>query len=181
MMPAEQHRLHLEEGFPSQNLEYRSIHPMHFLVTGSRDWDDFPAVQEELERFPGDAILVHGGCRGADTIAATLWGKMGRRAIACPVTPDDWKAHGRAAGPMRNARMVNDYPIAQAVAFRMTATGGTAHTVQLLRARGIPLVERWPGGRVPVAEPTAAEDNPACSNRQTTLEDFFGKREQRRQ
>jgi hypothetical protein len=144
-------------------------HPeMYVLVTGSRDWTDDEAVREELNRFPEDAVLVHGGCRGADTIAATTWTKMRRKVIACPVTPEDWRKHGKAAGPMRNIHMVENYPIDRAVAFRISHTGGTAHTAKLLRDRGIPLVERWPGERKEFAR------DPVRIDGQATIDEFFG-------
>jgi len=52
------------------------------LVTGSREWDDVDRIKLALrlvreEPFFADAVLVHGGARGVDTIAAEAWDAMG--------------------------------------------------------------------------------------------------------
>lgn len=83
------------------------------LVTGSREWSDEIAVINALNlaafmlqaaqlREP-EITLVHGGAQGLDAIAARIarsrgWIVEEHRA--------DWRVHGKAAGPVRNAEMV---------------------------------------------------------------------------
>ena len=49
--------------------------PFRLLLTGSRTWDDTPAIEHALAailaRHPDGVLLLHGACpRGADAIAA---------------------------------------------------------------------------------------------------------------
>ena len=70
------------------------------LITGSRDWSDRGAIEAELGEYPPNWVLVHGGARGADSIAGDVWwGPV-------EVHPADWNRHGRSAGFIRNAEMV---------------------------------------------------------------------------
>lgn len=74
------------------------------LVTGSRHWTDRQAIREALASvWHPEAVLVHGAAPGADTLAAACWSHWGGRVEAWPAR---WRTEGRAAGPLRNRRMV---------------------------------------------------------------------------
>lgn len=83
--------------------------PARILVTGSRDWDDEEAIEKVLHNAfvtagsRTDTVLVHGGARGADAIAAALWSRQG---LPTEEHRADWEAHGRGAGHIRNGHMV---------------------------------------------------------------------------
>ncbi len=47
------------------------------LVTGSRDWTDWSVIANRLKRYPKGTILIHGGARGADTMAGCIAAAMG--------------------------------------------------------------------------------------------------------
>jgi hypothetical protein len=88
------------------------------LITGSRQWPDENAVWESIamaiaENLPdgGTVTVVHGGCpTGADNFAHTWFSlpicEPDYRAVE-EVYPADWHRLGKAAGPLRNRRMVN--------------------------------------------------------------------------
>ena len=79
---------------------------MKILICGDRDWDDYEKIYEVLQEFPADTIVVHGGCRGADQIAAAICEELG-------MTPKEYpyiKALGRAGGPARNTQMAQENP-----------------------------------------------------------------------
>lgn len=108
------------------------------LVTGSRWWRDGATIRFELDlaRFMlGDAILVHGDCRGADRIAADIWSEWG---LPVQAYPADWAIHGRAAGPIRNQAMV-DAGAHACLAFIGVNSKGTADCVARARAAWIPV------------------------------------------
>lgn len=77
------------------------------LVCGGRDYHDkhvlFPALDKMAEECGGIELVVHGGARGADALA-DAW--AAERGVACEAVLADWNRYGRAAGPMRNAAML---------------------------------------------------------------------------
>lgn len=90
---------------------------MRVLVCGSRNWHNKEVMYRELDALlaSGDlsatpskydsTCLIHGACRGADLMAAK-WAELhGVRTLAFPA---DWHKYGRAAGPVRNQKMLDD-------------------------------------------------------------------------
>ncbi len=83
---------------------------MKVLVTGGRDFNDAEMVWRVLGELHAKykfTLLVHGDARGLDRIAGQWAENAGIEVLACPA---DWKAHGRAAGPMRNKQMLEHKP-----------------------------------------------------------------------
>lgn len=118
---------------------------MRILITGSRNWNDAAAMQaalakilvEFLENPVGTRMptLVHGDCEGADLMAAAWW-----TALRMPTEshPANWKELGRAAGPIRNQKMV-DLGADLCLAFPMPKSRGTWDCVRRAREAGIPV------------------------------------------
>lgn len=83
---------------------------MRILVTGSRGWWCRESIARALDEVTAGAttpiVVVHGDAVGADTIADEEARARGWAVDPDPVTTAEWKQHGRAAGPRRNARMV---------------------------------------------------------------------------
>jgi hypothetical protein len=85
---------------------------MRILITGSRNWSDVDKIREAImDALPGIPYgdparhtVVHGGARGADYIAAEIAHQLG---LTVEEHPADWEDHGKAAGPIRNQKMVN--------------------------------------------------------------------------
>lgn len=111
------------------------------LVTGSRDWEDRDLVEAALlaETDPSGLpmVLIHGGARGLDRVAADLAGVLGWREVPFPVKKADWRYHGRAAGPLRNQKMV-DYGADICLAFPLPKSQGTWDCLRRAKAAGIP-------------------------------------------
>ena len=82
---------------------------VRILITGSRDWVDFDMIRKSILEASKNEIaefvtVVHGACpSGADAIADAIAKDTGMRTEAYAA---DW-SKGRAAGPIRNAKMVN--------------------------------------------------------------------------
>lgn len=81
---------------------------MRILVCGGRDYNDKATMYSILDEYGdlGDDItIIEGGANGADTlaehVAVTNWWKS-------ETYPADWKTYGRAAGPIRNQRMLDE-------------------------------------------------------------------------
>jgi hypothetical protein len=78
---------------------------MRIIVTGGRDFDDGAAVFAALDRIHAQSAItevVHGGAKGADTLAAE-WAAA--NSVAQEVYKPDWARYGRGAGPARNRDM----------------------------------------------------------------------------
>lgn len=115
------------------------------LVTGSRDWTDRIAIADALlecrdgvvSDVPRRMLLVSGACpTGADRIAeeyAAKWGWLVER------HPADWTRHGKAAGPRRNAEMV-DLGAEVCLAFIKNGSRGASHAAGLAEKAGIRVV-----------------------------------------
>lgn len=106
------------------------------LITGSRDWTNARSIRDALTAyFSKDVVLVTGACpTGADRIAEMFWTRWGGRIERHPA---DWKQHGRKAGPLRNAEMV-ERGADVCLAFIRNASAGASHTAELASRSNIP-------------------------------------------
>ncbi len=108
---------------------------MRLLVTGGRNLTDFQAVFISLDMVHEETpitLLIHGGARGADSLAGA-WAAF--RQIPVRVFPANWDLHGKAAGPIRNQQMITEgHPDAY-----LTFPGGrgTQDMVSRCRKQGI--------------------------------------------
>ena len=71
------------------------------VVAGGRDYEFTDEDRTRLDALP-IRELVSGGASGADR-GGEQWAQS--RNIPVKLFPADWKAHGRAAGPIRNRKM----------------------------------------------------------------------------
>lgn len=109
---------------------------MILLVAGSRDRITWAQVEYEMhcwmEANGRPDKVIHGACRGVDQFAGAYAKKLG---IPVQEFPADWKRHGKAAGPMRNAVM------AQVATHALVLHRGTRGSLDMLRrARNAGLV-----------------------------------------
>jgi hypothetical protein len=117
------------------------------LITGSRNWSDRQAVWDALDLAAAEygidtLTVVHGGCpTGADD-AATRWAFQ--RGVTLDVFLARWQTEGRrAAGPLRNRRMV-EAGADLCLAFPLGESRGTRGCMALATAAGIPVKECTP-------------------------------------
>jgi YspA, cpYpsA-related SLOG family len=117
------------------------------LVTGSRHLTDLDLVHAALSEARWDLgpglMVVHGGARGADRIAATLAAGLGLEVEAWPA---DWAGHGRAAGFIRNQAMVDAGAVRCLAFLTAHACRGTRHCAGRAAAAGIPVCWYEQGG-----------------------------------
>ena len=77
---------------------------MRVLVCGSRTWSDTGAIAEELDKLK-ISLIIQGGAKGADQCAKDYAEKM---EIPFLTYTAEWSRYGRAAGPKRNQRMLEE-------------------------------------------------------------------------
>lgn len=123
---------------------------MRILVCGGRDLNE-DAVWNWLNTFGHQDVanameragkwgatitsVIHGNASGADK-AAEKWAES--EGIRVHSYPANWRKHGKAAGPMRNARMLSDGRPEVVIAF--PGGRGTADMVRQAEAEGVPVV-----------------------------------------
>lgn len=128
------------------------------LVCGGRDygrkwtgaqWDEderqidrlFEVLDKALQAatMAGKSFtLVHGGARGADALAG-LWASMREDDVKVRVYEADWDAHKKAAGPIRNKKMLTNESPHVIIAFK--GGNGTAHMMKIGRKAGVTVYE----------------------------------------
>ena len=114
-----------------------------FIVCGDRGWIDADRVDAALDKVlayelclsPEQLLLILGGAKGVDELARQ-WAC--KNEVAHIVVPARWRAFGKEAGPLRNARMLRLCPEA-VIAFPGGA--GTAHMRRIAREAGVHVVQ----------------------------------------
>lgn len=128
---------------------------MRVLVCGGRDYADRAAVSRALAPYKPmpittcvEHVIIHGGCRtGADALADEWCDVFGVRKR---VYAADWKKYGKAAGPIRNARMLAEGWPDVVIAF--PGGRGTDDMVRQAKAAGVPVVRVPPRSLVRTQE-----------------------------
>lgn len=108
---------------------------MKILVCGGRNYWKPSNVNRALARVHaerGITQLIHGGAPGADKLAGDWAKEVG---VEARVFQADWKGLGKAAGPMRNQRMLDEGQPDAVVAFPGGA--GTLDMVSRAEAAGL--------------------------------------------
>jgi hypothetical protein len=122
---------------------------MRVLVTGGRDYGDVRLLTKTLDSILAihpEMVVIHGACKtrdratgaivGADHLA-DCWAEA--REVDCFKFPAKWKAYEKAAGPIRNKRMIDEGKPDLVVAF--PGGRGTADMVKKAKAAGITVEE----------------------------------------
>jgi len=113
---------------------------MILAIVGSRSFDDYQLLRREtlavIAKYGACERIVSGGANGADTLAR-------RYAVEHDIPfveyAAEWAKYGKRAGPMRNARIVEE--CTHVLAFPLGASPGTRDTIsQAARAGKIVIV-----------------------------------------
>lgn len=119
------------------------------LVCGSRHWTDRETIEAWLSRLPRGTRVIHGAADGADSIADAVAQDLGMSVAAFAA---DWETHGKAAGPIRNRRLLQEGKPTRVLAFALLGrvgdlTPGTDDMMRRALLAGIPVTVVPPGGR----------------------------------
>lgn len=79
---------------------------MRVLVCGGRDYADRSGLYAALDALdPKPTTIISGMASGADQLA---WYWARSRNVPVLEFPANWREHGKAAGPLRNERMLTE-------------------------------------------------------------------------
>lgn len=107
------------------------------IIAGCRDFSNYELLKEKCDYLlqnqkEEDIVIISGHASGADTLGERYAQELGYKLETYPA---DWQAHGRAAGPIRNAQMAN---IANAlIAFWDGKSRGTKNMIETATKRGL--------------------------------------------
>lgn len=129
---------------------------MKVVITGSRDfpfytavWDDLFQIAWESSEIPQDLDVYAGDCPSGPDDDADSWCEnnglfIGKNKIRVRhhYFQADWKKHGKAAGPIRNAEMVRAATADGVMdvrfrAYRYNGSRGTTDCINRLKAAGV--------------------------------------------
>ena len=108
------------------------------IFSGSRHWTNPTPIESRLKTLLAvhpDAVVVHGGARGLDSMVGSIATQLG---LAVEIHRADWSKWGRAAGPKRNQLMV-DLGADHAFAYPLDGSKGTWDFVRKAKMAGIPV------------------------------------------
>ena len=111
--------------------------------SGGVDYQNVDRIWAALDKVHGkhpDMVLLHGGSRGAELIAAK-WAE--HRSVVQVVFKPDWNRHKQAAPFKRNDQMLEAQPIGVVAA---PGSGVTDNLVDKARRQGIPVFRLGEGG-----------------------------------
>lgn len=110
---------------------------MKLAIVGSRKFEDYDLLLKYLKDTSGITAVVSGGARGADTLAERYADEHGLEKIIFPITSEDWKKHGYAAGPIRNKQIVEACDAM--IAFWDGESTGTKDSIKQCQKAGKPV------------------------------------------
>lgn len=120
---------------------------MRVLVCGSRTFADAETMNSVLlglraRHAPMGLTIIEGGAKGADEMAGA-WRVCHLEDVDLEVYLADWATHGKAAGPIRNARMLKEGEPDLVVAFTdkpLKSSRGTYDMVLKARTAGVKVI-----------------------------------------
>lgn len=115
---------------------------MRILFCGSRNFDNFDAIRDAIQRVIAryddvdEFVCIHGGARGADKIAGYCAKQVG---WTVEVYEAEWDKYGKSAGYKRNRRMLDEGKPDLVLAFRSAGESkGTDMMVDIAQQAKVP-------------------------------------------
>jgi hypothetical protein len=108
------------------------------IIAGCRNFYNYVILKERCEYFlqnkmkTHNVIVISGHASGADSLGEKF---AADHNLQCELFPADWEHHGKAAGPIRNAKMAE---VADAlIAFWDGQSRGTKSMIDLAKRKGL--------------------------------------------
>ena len=112
---------------------------MRVLICGGRDFLKWHYLEGALDIIAAGTpitCVISGGAKGADTLAE-YWAYQ--RGIQREIYQADWTQYGKAAGAIRNSRMLKEGKPELVIAF--PGGKGTANMIEQATAANIPIIK----------------------------------------
>lgn len=115
---------------------------MRVLVCGSRNFYNWRLLERTLQVFEnehtdeGISCVIEGDASGADRLSEQ-WAIY--NGISVERFPADWESLGKAAGPIRNGRMLTEGKPDYVIAFLAKNSVGTKNMIEQATKAGVPV------------------------------------------
>ena len=115
---------------------------MKILVCGGRNFEDTAVLNRVLfpYQYGAQNVIIHGGARGADRLAAR-WAD--EHDVETEAYPAYWDKYGKRAGFLRNAQMLKEGKPDIVIAF--PGGNGTADMMRRAHSAGVIVLQVCPG------------------------------------
>lgn len=114
---------------------------MKILICGDRNWSNENKIYEILNiyrKHEKSVEIINGGARGADSIAAKIGKELGFKVTTIKA---DWKKYSRAAGPIRNEKMIREKPdVVIAFHDKISESKGTKNMIETAQKNKVPVM-----------------------------------------
>jgi len=107
---------------------------MKIAVIGSRSFNDFGLLKQILDGFSEISMIVSGGAKGTDQLAAQY---AFTRSIPTIIFNPNWSVHKKGAGHRRNELIIKESDLI--LAFWDGNSKGTSNTIELSKKLGKPI------------------------------------------
>jgi hypothetical protein len=123
---------------------------MKIAIVGSREYRDLGHVVRYVKSLPKDTVVISGGARGVDNVAANTARDCGLEVVIFPAL---WHIYGNQAGVIRNGEIVDLAD--KVVAFHDGVSKGTLDTIKKAKLAKKPLEIYDTNGVLSVPTPNA--------------------------
>lgn len=116
------------------------MNKIKIIICGDRNWDSDKIIRNVIEDINSecdDLTIIHGGCKGIDTLAENICREL---KIETMVFKADWKK-GRCAGPIRNIEMLKMLSSSNDIVLGfhtdISNSKGTKHMLDIAKKKGM--------------------------------------------
>ena len=112
---------------------------MRILVCGDRNWKNMESIEKILINYSSNTTIIHGCANGADTLAGLIGQNL---KMSVERYPAQWNIYGRAAGPIRNRKMIEEGRPDLVYAFHsdIEKSKGTKNMINQATSEHIPVI-----------------------------------------
>lgn len=111
---------------PLENIEV-------LCISGSRNFISLEKIEDFIKSLSKTITIIHGGARGVDSFVEKIANRLRIKTI---IYEAKWEEYGKAAGMIRNKRMINECDML--IAFWDGKSKGTKGTIEAAEKMGIP-------------------------------------------
>lgn len=109
---------------------------MKLGIVGYRNYTNYEQFCIHINKIPGIAMIISGGCQGADKLAERY---ALENNIPMIIHKPEWDKYGKSAGPIRNALIVSGSDMI--IAFLHKDSKGTKDTIKKAKIANKPFIE----------------------------------------